>query len=152
MPSSPCSTPTIILRRHSVAQEPRFQPLQRQRALDSLRADQSRISVRTHHTLLPVEMRLFMQSHACERRPLANRGGSAAGRNLERNAFIGPFPAAITALTGLEVLYSPALVPLQHQLRLLSCDGTLWHRNLGSNRFSGSVPSTVSVLTALTYL
>jgi hypothetical protein len=38
---------------------------------------------------------------------------------------------------------------MQYQLRLLSCDGSLWHRYLGTNRFSGSVPSTVSVLTNL---
>ncbi len=77
---------------------------------------------------------------------------SAAGRNLERNAFIGPFPVGITALTRLDTLYSPALVPLQHQLRPLSCDGTLWHRNLDYNRFSGSVPSTIATMTALSYL
>jgi hypothetical protein len=59
---SPCPclraapAPTIILRRHAVAQAPRLQPLQRQRALDSLRADRSRISVRSHRALLAVKV------------------------------------------------------------------------------------------------
>jgi hypothetical protein len=88
-----------------------------------------------------------MQLSACERRPWA-----AAGRYLGRNAFIGPFPAGITALTRLDTLYSPALVPLQHQLRLLSCDGSRWHRYLEYNRFTGSVPSAIATMTALAYL
>jgi hypothetical protein len=89
-----------------------------------------------------------MQSSACERRPWA-----AAGRSLDRNAFIGPFPAGITALTGLQTLYSPCpRPPCSTSSDYCLATALLWHRSLECNRFSGSVPSAIVTMTALEYL
>jgi hypothetical protein len=69
-------------------------------------------------------------------------------RTLNKNKLAGPFPADVTALTSLIVLYAPPRSSSKHDLvRQL-----LRRRSLSENQFSGSVPSTISALRALTYL
>jgi hypothetical protein len=69
-------------------------------------------------------------------------------RTLNKNKLTGPFPADVTALTSLILLYAPPRSDSKHDLvRQL-----FWRRSLSENQFSGSVPSTISALRALTYL
>jgi hypothetical protein len=69
-------------------------------------------------------------------------------RILNANMLTGPFPAGITALTRLIMLYAH----LRSDSKDVLVRQLLWRRSLSENRFSGSVPSTISALRALTYL